>query len=103
MKYVVSWKPRAGGSAADNEAGVKRSLAVFGKWTPDARSTFHQFVTRLDGEGGFAVIETDDPASVLDGPAKFGPFFEFTVIPVVDVNESIGLVNEAIEFRDSIS
>jgi hypothetical protein len=32
MKYLVSWRARPGGSAADNEADVKRTLDVYGKW-----------------------------------------------------------------------
>ena len=81
MKYVVSWKALQGGSAADNEAAAERGLQLFSKWSPAADSTFHQFVERLDGTGGYAVIETDNPLSVLDGPSKFGTLFEFKVDP----------------------
>jgi hypothetical protein len=38
MKYVVAWKPRSGGSAAENEAAVARLLEVFSKWTRPATS-----------------------------------------------------------------
>lgn len=31
MKFVVTRKPRFGGSAAENEVGVARVLAVYGK------------------------------------------------------------------------
>ena len=103
MKYLVSWTARAGGSAKDNEAAVKRSLDVFGKWSPPADSTFHQFVARLDGTGGYAIVETDNPASVAEGPAKFGTLFDFTVVPVIDIMESVAIGQDAIEFRDSIS
>ncbi|HXY43394.1 MAG TPA: DUF3303 family protein [Acidimicrobiales bacterium] len=102
MKYVVSWNLRSGGSASDNEASVARVLEVFAKWSPPADETFHQFLTRLDGEGGYAVVETDNPLSVLEGPAKFGPYFEFSVVPVVDVTEGIPVQSEGIEFRSSI-
>jgi len=103
MKYLVTWTARAGGSAADNEAAVRRSLDVFGKWSPPGDATFHQFLTRLDGAGGCAVVETDNPASVAEGPAKFGPYFEFEVTPVMDIAECVPLLNEAADFRDSIS
>ncbi len=103
MKYVVSWKPRSGGSGADNEASVARSLQVFSKWSPPNGATFHQFVTRLDGEGGYAVVEADDPLAVMEGPSKFSPWFEFTVTPVVDITEGIPTFSEGIEFRKSIS
>jgi hypothetical protein len=103
MKYVVSWRPRAGGGASENEAGQERSLAVFSKWSPPADETFHQFLVSLDGEHGYAVVETDNPLSILEGPAKFSPYFEFSVVPVVDITEGIPVLSEAVEFRRSIS
>ena len=103
MKYLVSWKPRLGGSAADAEADVKRGLAAFAAWTPPAGVTFHQFLGRLDGGGGYAVSETDDPALVAEGPAKFAPWFDFEVVPVVDIMEIVPIAQEAIAFRDGIS
>jgi hypothetical protein len=103
MKYVLSWTPRQGGSAADNEASLKRGLDVFSKWSPAAGATFHQFVGRVDGEGGFAVVETDDPRLILGDTAKFQPFFEFHLYPVVEITEVAQIGSEAIDFRSSIS
>jgi Protein of unknown function (DUF3303) len=103
MKYVATWKPRYGGSAAENEATAARLLEVFSKWTPPSDFTFHQFVLRVDGEGGFAVIEGDDPVSAARDIAKFAPFLEYTVYPVVDVAEGAAAAAEAIEWRKSIT
>jgi len=103
MKYMVSWTARDGGSAAENEAAVKRSLQVFSKWSPPQGDTFHQFLTRLDGEGGYAVIESDNPLNILDSAAKFGVWFKFEVTPVVDIMDGTPVAAQAIEFRDSIS
>ncbi|HYU39057.1 MAG TPA: DUF3303 family protein [Acidimicrobiia bacterium] len=102
MKYLVTWNARDGGSAADNEEAVKRTLAVYSKWSPPGDATFHQFLTRLDGAGGCAVVETDNPASVAEGPSKFGPYFDFEITPMLDITEGVPLLNEGIEFRDSI-
>jgi hypothetical protein len=103
VKYLVSWTPRSGGSARDNEAGIARSLQVFSKWSPPADATFHQFLTRLDGEGGYAVVESDNPTSVMEGPSKFSPWFEFHVTPVMDIMEGVPVFNDGVEFRKSIS
>ena len=46
MKYVVSWKPRAGGTVAENEAGVVRVLQTISTWTASPGTTIHQFVVR---------------------------------------------------------
>ena len=103
MKYVIAWKPRLGGSAAENEAALARVLEVFSKWTPADGVTFHQFVLRVDGEGGFAVTEGDDPASGLRDVAKFLPFLEYAVYPVLDVAEGAGILAEGVEWRKSIT
>ena len=103
VKYVIAWKPRLGGSAAENEAGSARVLELYSKWTPSSDVTFHQFVLRVDGDGGFAVTEGDDPASAARDIAKFAPFLEYTVYPVLDVAEGAGLLAEAVEWRKSIT
>src|SRR6516164_1874344 len=79
MKYVLTWKPRSGGSAAENEASADRALDLVSKWTPDPDVTIHQFVLRIDGEGGFAVVESDNPAGSLRAVAIFSPFSEYTI------------------------
>jgi Protein of unknown function (DUF3303) len=64
---------------------------------------FLQFVGCVDGRGGFAVVETDDPALIAGDTAIFGSFFDFTVYPVLDVEEGTRILGEAAEFRRSVS
>lgn len=101
-KYVMTWQARAGGSAADNEESTKRTLAVFSSWTPSDDVTFDEFLTRADGQGGFAVVTTDNLASVAAEIAKFVPYNEFTLHPVQEIADGIGLSAEAVAFRDSV-
>ena len=68
MKYVVTWENRSNAT----EETAARSLQVFSKWTPQEGSTFKEFLARVDGRGGFAVVETDDPTLVLRDTALFG-------------------------------
>jgi len=103
MKYVTAWKPRYGGSAAENEATAARVLEVFSKWTPASDVTIHQFVARIDGEGGFVVTEGDDPASAAREIAKFSPFLEYMIYPVLDIAEGAAIAAEAVEWRKSIT
>jgi Domain of unknown function (DUF3303) len=102
MKYVLSWTNRLGGSSKENEESAKRALELFSKWQPPAGVTFHQFVGRLDGEGAFAVVETDNPNDILDASAKFAPLKLFNVYPVVDMTEWAQKLQEGVEFRESI-
>src|SRR5262249_25141216 len=101
VKHVFAWTFRQGGSAKENEEAVRRVLQLFSKWTPPASATIHQFVGRLDGGGGFMVIETDNPADLADGPTKFGPFFDYQLYPVVDIAETARSAQEGVEFRES--
>ena len=103
MKYFLSWTPRSGGSSAETEEALKRSLAAFSKWSPPDAVTFHQFLSRLDTGGGYAVVEADDPMLVAEGPAKFAPWFDFTIVPVVDIMDVIPVFQEANTFRDSLA
>jgi hypothetical protein len=102
MKYVVSWTYRWNGSAVDNEKGIQRALEVFANWNPAASVTYHQFVGRLDGSGGFAVVETDNPMDLADGPKKFGFFAEYQIYPVADIAEVVQAIQEGADFRESI-
>lgn len=97
MKYVVSWVPRPN----TTEESAARSLQVFGKWTPAA--TFTGFYGRIDGQGGFAVIEADDPAVVAKDVAPFVPWFEFAVYPVIDIADTAAIDTEAMQFLASVT
>ena len=99
MKYVVAWTFKWNGSASENEASAQRALEVFAKWTPPASSTFHQFLSRLDGTGGFAVVETDNPMDLADAPSKFGFFAEYQIYPVTEMAEGVQVFQEGVKFR----
>jgi hypothetical protein len=103
MKYVISWTFRYNGSATENEAATRRLLDVFSKWSPPESTTFHQFVGRLDGGGGFSVVETDNPIDLMDAPSKFGFVCDYQIFPVADIADIARAAQEGVEFRESIS
>jgi Domain of unknown function (DUF3303) len=74
---------------------------VYSKWTPSPDTTIHQFVVRADGEGGFAVTESDDLVGGTLGIFKLSPFFEYAIYPVLDIEEAVGLFAEAVEWGKS--
>lgn len=102
-KYQMTWDLRNGAGAEANEASAKRNLAVFAQWEPNDDVEFLQFLARADGQGGFAVIETDNFAAAAGEIAKFAPFFEFHLYPCLDVADGVALGAAAIAFRDSVS
>lgn len=99
MKFVVTWKVRDSAGRDGNEAAAARVLELFGRWKPPDDETFHQFLGRLDGQGGYAVVETDNPRSLGEAAARFGPYLEFEAVPVVDLGEEVELQAEGIAFR----
>ena len=101
-KYLVTWKARQGGTAQQAHDDAKKNLATFAKWKPPAGQDFQQFLARVDGLGGYAVVETNDMASLADGPTKFGTWFDFEIIPVLDVADGVAQLEAGIKFRESI-
>ena len=99
MKYVLEWTVRPGASAQENLASLKRSLEVFGKWTPSANML--QFVSRVDGRGGYAVAETDDPAALAKDCAIFSPFLDFDLHPVLDIEQGAAALQAAVDYNES--
>ncbi|MGW5381365.1 DUF3303 domain-containing protein [Nocardia sp. NPDC003963] len=102
MKYVVSWTYRWNGSASENEDSIRRALEVFASWKPLDGVTYHQMVGRLDGNGGFAVVETDNPMDLFDAPKKFGFFADYEIYPVGELAEVVQQIQEGVTFLESI-
>jgi uncharacterized protein DUF3303 len=101
-KYVVSWKLRLNGTAQQNHEDGKKLLDTFAKWQTPADQNFLQFLARTDGEGGYAIIETDNPTGLTDAPSKFGPWLQFEITPVIDIMDNVGVVAAGANFRESI-
>lgn len=101
MKFVLTYTARDGGSLAEREAADKRGLQLLSKFQPSIQ--FSEWVDRVDGQGGFAVFETDDAAPMMKDIAIWAAMFHFEVYPVLDVLDSTALQQEAVDFRDSIS
>ena len=98
MKYVITWTTRA----TTTEESAARSLNVFGKWAPSEGATFKEFLGRVDGQGGFAVVETDDPALIAKDAATFTPWFDFAVHPVLEIADIAMIDATALEFIASV-
>lgn len=99
MKYVVTWDPRPNVT----EEGVARSLQVFGKWVPSEGVAYKEFLGRVDGSGGYAVVETDDAALITKDITPFTVWFDFKVVPVLEIADATVIDMEAVAFLQSIS
>jgi hypothetical protein len=103
MKFVISMSFLRNGSAAENEAAQRRLLDVYSSWKPPAGMTFQQFLTRCDGGGGFAVVETDNAADLIDATSKFGAYIDYQIHPVVEIADGIEAAQEALSYLQSIN
>jgi hypothetical protein len=101
-KYHMTWRTREGASAQQNHDDGKSLLAAFTKWQAPADQNWLQFLSSLDGQSGFAVIETDNPAGLLAEVTKFVTWNEFEIVPVIDIVEGVALAAAGVDFRESL-
>jgi hypothetical protein len=95
MKFVLSYTTRSTGSAAENANSAETAVKLLSNWVPSKAATIHQWVTRCDANGGFAVIETDNASELYRDLATWTPWLQFEVHPVIDVGEMSALSQEA--------
>ncbi len=97
MLFHVAWD-----YVDSSEEGDRRSLAVFAKWQPPAGAEFKGFYGFADGRGGVAIIEAESVAALSRTTAPWTPWLRFTVTPILPIEESTAIANEAVAFRDSV-
>jgi hypothetical protein len=76
-------------------------LAAFSKWSPPQSTAYHQVVDRADGGGGFAVVETDNPADLADTTKQSATILDYRIRPVVDIAHAAP-VPQGAEFGDAV-
>ena len=59
------------------------------------------FVHALDGNKGYVLCETDDAKLVTAFVTKFSAWNDVSVVPVLDIQESIGIILESNEWTES--
>ena len=97
MLFHVTWK-----FIDTTEEGQRRSLSIFAKWQPPTGAQFQGFYGFATGGGGVALIEADSAAALAKTTAPWTPWLEFTATPILPIEESSGIANESVAFRDSI-
>ena len=59
--------------------------------------------SRADGNGNFAVVETDSATDLTESTSVFGPYFDSQIFPFVDIAEGVSALEKAVEYRKSIA
>ena len=91
MKYVVEYEIRTAGLTHDqNIVNQDALLKAFGKWEPEEGLTVHAFVANMNN-GGYVLVEADDPKVVSSFVSKFFYWNDVNVVPVIDVADNVAL------------
>jgi hypothetical protein len=97
MKYVI-----LGNLARTRRRQSRRDPSRFSaSGRPPRGRRSCSFLGRIDSPGGFAVVETDDPALIARDTGIFSAFFDFTVYPVLDIEDAARIGAESLEFLRS--
>ena len=104
MKYMIEYTVRTAGlSHKENFANQEALLNAFGKWQPEDRMTVHAFVSRVNSDSGYVLVEADDPKVVASFVSKFIYWNDVDVVPVVDVQEIVQINTESLAWARSSS
>jgi len=94
MLFHLTWE-----FTDSSEAGQKRSLQLFSKWTPGP-AQFQAFYGYADGGGGVALIEAASAADLAKTTAPWTPFLKFTTRAILPIRESAEISGAAAAWRD---
>jgi len=89
MQYVIEYQIRTAGLTHDQNLDNQDALfKAFGKWTPEEGLTVNAFLSNLNN-GGYVLVEADDPNVVYSFVSKFVYWNDISVVPVVDVADGV--------------
>ncbi len=102
MKFVFTYTTQQGGSEADRHEAGKKAQQLLETWQPSDSASILQWVSRVDGNGGFSVIETDNAENILKDLATWSSFLDFQVYPVVDIADATPVTQAALAARSAL-
>ena len=104
MKYMIEYSVRTAGlSHNENFANQEALLNAFGKWQPENGLTVLAFVSTLNSDSGYVLVEADDPKVIASFVSKYVYWNDVDVVPVVDVEEIVAINTESLAWARSAS
>ena len=101
---MIEYTVRTAGLAYDqNFAGSQALLNAFGKWKPEDGLTVQAFVSNLAGNGGYVLVEANDPKVIVAFVSKYTFWNDANVVPVVDIGESVPINAASLAWAQSAS
>jgi hypothetical protein len=102
MKFVLSYTVRTGGSIEERVTAGEAAQKLLTNWAPSDKATIREWVQRCDGNGGFAIVEQDDPAELYRDLGTWSPWLEFQAFPVVDIGDTNAIQQEVLQKARSV-
>ena len=84
------------------EEGEKRLLQLFANWKPPAGYDIKNHYGYADGEGGLLIVEASSVEALTEAAAPWGPFLRFESHPIIDVTQSVPVLQRVYGWRDSV-
>ena len=84
MLTVTEYRLRSTLSREDE----KRLMDLFAEKAKGPGELAHYI--RMDGGGGYVVADSDDVTGLYERILEFGEFMEFTITPVLNVDDAVG-------------
>ena len=102
MKFVLAYTTREGSDAEDNLKSAESAQKLIANWTPSPNANITEWVQRVDGDGGFCVMDTDNAKDMFRDLAVWSPWLKFDVYPVLDILDASPITDEAIHIASSV-
>jgi uncharacterized protein DUF3303 len=99
MLVVVNYRPKANLPTEESE---KRLLQLFANWEPAEGTDIKAHYGFSDG-GGVWIADVESADAIIDTGQRFGVFFDLTVNPAVEIETMIGIGQQVIAWRASVS
>jgi hypothetical protein len=96
MRFLITWT-----SISGSEADQARILNLFAKWQPPVE--LHEWSGFADGAGGMAIAETDDVELLVRVTTPWTPWLEFTVRPLLPIQQTAAALADAAGFRSTVA
>ncbi len=104
MKYMIEYSVRTVGLSHENNfANQEALLKAFGSWEPEDGLTVHAFVSHLNSDSGYVLVEADDPKVIASFVSKYIYWNDVEVMPVVDVEEIVPINLESLAWARAAS
>ncbi len=96
MKYMSVYSLRQNSTSFEQyKNGSEALVKAFGKWKPDDGLKILAFVSKVDGRGGYILMETDDPKLVASFASKFLPWSDSEITAVIDIADAVQIGDAA--------